>query len=119
MATLPQASSPQPTDKFVPRSRFIELVTYDRKANAMDVTFKSGSVRRYLYVFPATFETFKQSPTHDAYFSRAIRGKLGSVSIRSHTIGREVKRPLKEVKKRRTLDDGIKRIPGTIARAGL
>jgi len=112
MASLPRVATAPETDKFTPRSRFIELVTFDRQSNTMDITFKSGSVRKYLYCFPSTFETFKQSPTHDAYYSRGIRGRLTSVAIREHTIGRAVKTPLKQPKQRKTLDEGRKDYAG-------
>ena len=99
----------------------MELVTYDAKSCTMDVTFKSGSVYRYLFVFPATFETFRQSPTHDAYYARAVKGRLASIPVRKHSHGREEKTPLKAKTQRGSLDRGIagikRRIDGTAGRA--
>ncbi len=118
MATIPgMAGQDAKSDEFSPRSSFMENVKYDRKANTLDVTFKSGSVHRYLFCFPTTFETFRQSPDHSSFYSRAIKGKLMAVPIQNHTIGREKSHALKEVKQRRTLNAGIKRIAGTVARA--
>jgi hypothetical protein len=111
-------------EKFSPGSKFIELVEYNPKDNTMDLTFRSGSKRRYLQVFPTTFLSFKQSPTIDAFYARAIKGNLMSVSLVDKNIGRKESTPLKPVKKERTLDPGLKsqqsrneRIAGTIARA--
>lgn len=120
MATLPNAGGGDPKlDEFAPKSSFMENVKYDRKANTLDITFKSGSIHRYLFCFPATFETFRQSPDHSSFYARAIKGKLMSVPIQKHTIGREKSHALKAFKQRRTLDAGIKRIAGTVARTGL
>lgn len=119
MASLgPNATTDTTKEKFSPSSKFIELVEYDPKANTMDVTFHSGSKVKYLRVFPATFLSFKQSPTHDAYYSRAIKGKLMSVKLVDKNIGRKEGSPLKVVKKEKTLNVGLKqRIAGTVARA--
>lgn len=106
-------------EKFSPRSSYIELIEYDKKAMTMDIHFKSGSVKRYLNCFPTTFQTFKESPEIDVYFSKVIRGRLASVTIKNANIGRQVSHPLKALTKRRNLDDGIKRTVGTVARAGL
>lgn len=97
----------------------MEHVKYDRKANTLDITFKSGSVHRYLFCFPATFQTFKESPDHSSYYSRAIKGRMASVPIVKKDIGRPLKGPLKTPRQRRTLDAGIKRVTGTVKRAGL
>lgn len=120
MATTVGSADQAPLkEKFSPRSSFIELIEYDKKAATLDVHFKSGTVKRYLYCFPSTFQTFKESPTHDAYYSKAIRGRLASVTIKSANVGRQKSQPLKQHKKRRTLDEGLKRTAGTVARAGL
>lgn len=120
MATIVDGVAQDPkADEFSPKSSFIELVKYDRKANTMDITFRSGSVHRYLFCFPATFETFRQAPDHSAFYARAIRGRMMSVPVVKKTIGREHSQPLKQHHQRRTLDAGIKRTAGTVARAGL
>lgn len=106
-------------ETFSPRSSFIELVDYDARASAMDIHFKSGSVKRYLNCFPATFLSFKQSPTHDAYYSKLIKGRMASVTIKSANIGRQRSHPLKALTKRRSLNAGVKWIAGTVARAEL
>lgn len=119
MAILPRTNSGEKDpDQFSPKSSFLENVKYDRKANALDITFKSGSLRRYLSCSPATFESFKSSPDHSSFYARALKGRLASVPIVEKTIGRLKTEPLKKVYDRRTLDDGIKRKPaGTVARA--
>ena len=120
MATFPNAAvQTNGKDQFSPRSSFLELVEYDSKAYTLDIHFKSGSQYRYLFDFPASYTTFKESPTHDAYFSKAIRGKYLSVPIKSHKIGRQEHTPLKAIQKRRTLKNGNQWIAGTVARAGL
>ncbi len=120
VASLPGVDAGDPKlDEFAPKSSFLESVKYDRKAKALDITFKSGSTHRYLFVFPATFETFRQSPDHSSFYARAIKGKLMSVPINVKNIGRNISTALKHVKQRRTLDAGVKRIAGTVARAGL
>lgn len=120
MAILPETDRAGTRfDEFSPRSSFMEHVKYDRKANALDITFKSGSIHRYLFCFPATFETFRQSPDHSSFYSRAIKGRLMSVPIVKKTIGRETHHPLKTHHQRRNLDAGLKRISGTVAHAGL
>lgn len=120
MASLPKFDTgDKDADQFSPKSSFLENVKYDRKANALDITFKSGSMRRYLSVSPSTFETFKQSPDHSSFYARAIKGNLSSVPVYEKTIGRNKSEPLKKVYDRRTLDAGIKRqrTAGTVNRA--
>ena len=117
MATLPTQAAPEPSDKFAPKSSFMELVAYDRKSNTLDITFKSGSVHRYLFCFPATFETFRSSPDHSSFYARAIKGKLMAVPIVKHTIGRERSSPLKGAHQRRKLNGGTERPAGTVNRA--
>jgi len=119
MSTIQQSVAGADPDEFSPKSSFMELCKYDRKSNTLDITFKSGSVRRYLSCFPATFETFRQAPDHSSFYARAIKGNLSSVPIFEKTIGRERSHALKKVTQRRTLNAGIKRIAGTVARAGL
>lgn len=118
MATLPGVDAgDQKLDEFAPKSSFMESVKYDRKGNTLDIHFRSGSVHRYLFCFPATFETFRQSPDHSSFYSRAIKGKLMSVPLVKNDIGRQIDTPLKKIHQRRSLDAGIKRIAGTVARA--
>ena len=105
-------------DKFTPSSMFMELCDYDGQST-LDITFKSGSVHRYLFCFPATYQSFKESPSHDTYFSKVIRGHFMSIPIRTHNVGRNKSSPLHQKKQRKTLDHGIKRIVGTVNRAGL
>jgi hypothetical protein len=111
-------------DKFSPASKFIELVEYDPKTMQMDVTFKSGSKHKYFLIYPSTFLSFKKSPSHDAFFSRALKGTAMSIKIIDANIGRKESAPLKKVKKEHHLDRGIrdqnarnKWIAGTVARA--
>lgn len=118
MTTLLEPASNK--EKFSPASKFMSLVEYDPKSMVMDIHFMSGTHKRYLQCFPATFQTFKESPTHDAYFSKVIRGRLMSVTILDAGIGRQKKSPLQAVKQRRTLEHGLNKWQaGTVARAGL
>lgn len=118
MAALPGTAEQDPKlDEFTPRSSFIEHVKYDRKANTLDIHFKSGQVHRYLFCFPATFETFRQSPDHSSFYARAIKGKLMSVPIIKKDIGKQRSHALHQHSQRRTLDAGINRVHGTVARA--
>jgi hypothetical protein len=111
-------------EKFSPASTFISVIEYDPKEKTLDITFHSGSRFRYLQVDPTTYLSFKQSPTIDSYYSRAIKGNLQSVKLIDAGIGRDKSAPLKKVKEERTLNAGIKReqnrdkrIAGTVARA--
>lgn len=111
-------------EKFSPASTFIELVEYDPGAHTMDLTFKTGTKIRYLDVSPTTFLSFKQSPTFDSYYARAVKGNLQSVKLIDRGIGRTKSAPLDRVKKEHSLDAGLrkqearsKRIAGTVARA--
>lgn len=118
MASLPlTGTNESDKDEFAPKSTFIERVKYDRKANALDITFKSGSTRRYLSCSPATFESFKSSPDHSSYYARALKGRLASVPIIDKNIGTNKSTPLKKIPERRTLNAGLKRTPGTVNRA--
>jgi hypothetical protein len=117
MATLPDPGGPTGEKvKFSPRSSFLELCEYDRKSNTLDVTFKSGSVHRYLFCFPATFDAFRQSPDHSSFYARAIKGKLMAVPIIKHTIGRNRSTPLRGAHQRTKLNGPV---AGTVKRAGL
>jgi hypothetical protein len=125
MASLPGIGKAlNKAEKFSPASTFIEAVEYNPKENSMDITFKSGSKRRYLDVSPVTFLSFKQSPTFDSYYARAIKGNLSSVPLIDASIGREKSVPLNKIKREGTLDRGFKvqqgksvRRVGTVSRA--
>lgn len=107
-------------EKFAPASKFIAAVEYDPVAKTMDVMFKSGTKTRYLEVYPTTYLSFKQSPTFDSFYARAIKGNLQSVKLIDGGIGTQKSSPLKKVHDRRTLDAGIRkqqRTIGTVNRA--
>lgn len=111
-------------DKFSPSSTFLEVIEYDEQNKTMDITFKSGSKIRYVEVYPSTFMAFKQSPTHSAFYARAIKGNLQSVKIVDNSIGTQKSTPLKRVQREEPLDRGLERqisrrdrIAGTVERA--
>ena len=116
----PLLSEPTTKDRFTPSSKFMALVEYDSATHTLDIHFHSGTHKRYLYCFPATYLTFKESPTHDAFFSKILKGRLLSVTIKNASIGRQIKSPLKAVRQRRHMEHGtVKWQSGTVARAGL
>src|SRR5580704_2809976 len=87
------------SDSFVPKSSFIEKCEYDEAQYQMTVTFKGGKNQtKYLYVYPATWLSFKQSPDHSSFYSKAIKGKLLSVNVIKHTLGKRRDEPLKQHK---------------------
>lgn len=111
-------------EKFAPTSKFIASVEYDSVGKTLDLTFTSGSKYRYIDVTPVTFLSFKQSPTIDAFYARAIKGNLQSVKLIDQGIGREKSAPLDRVRKEHDLDTGTrkqesirKQIAGTVNRA--
>lgn len=111
-------------DKFTPASTFIEVVEYDPKAKTMDITFRSGTKTRYIDVYPTTYLAFKMSPTHSAFYTRAIKKNLQSIQIVSGGIGTQKSEPLKKITRSQTLDTGLKhqqarqqKVIGTVARA--
>lgn len=97
-------------DKFEPKSSFLTLAEYDDKARAMTITFKTGSQVKYMYVFPATWLSFKEAKDHSSYYSRAIKGKLMSISIVKKTIGHTRSTPLHQIKQKRGLNNGKRNI---------
>src|ERR1700719_3328488 len=92
-------------DSFVPKSSFLLKCEYDETQRQMTLTFKTGGQYKYFYVFPATWMSFKQSPNHSSYYSRAIKGKLMSVPVQKHNIGRQHSTPLKQHKIKRGLNN--------------
>lgn len=111
-------------EKFSPASSFISEIKYDPKESAMEITFKSGTVYKYLQISPTTYLSFKSSPTIDSFYSRAIKGNSVSIKLTDQGIGRTKSMPLKKVKEEGTLNAGIrkqqardKRIFGTVERA--
>lgn len=118
------AKSKEGKEKFSPASTFMELIEYDEDAQTMDITFKSGTKIRYIEVYPSTFLSFKQSPTHNSYYARAIKGNLQSVKIVDNSIGTQKSTPFKKVTREEDLDSGLKsqqskrkRTIGTVERA--
>ncbi len=101
-------SASQQKERFAPASSFLETVEYDPQQRTMDITFKTGSKHRYFMVFPATFASFKQSPSHSTYYARAIKGNLMGTKIIAHDIGRKKSTPLKTDTREHYLDRGIK-----------
>jgi hypothetical protein len=111
-------------DSFSPASSFIELVEFDENGKTMDITFRSGSKIRYVNVYPSTFLSFKKSPTHSAYYARAVKGNLMSAKIVDQGIGRKDSMPMQKMKKENLLDAGLAKhlarrakITGTVTRA--
>ncbi len=113
-----------PSEKFSPGSKFIGVVEYRADAKTMDITFKTGTKIRYLDVDRVTFLSFKQSPTFDSYYSRAIKGNLQSTKLVDQGIGRQKSAPLQTIKEDKDLNAGLKKqearqekIYGTVDRA--
>jgi hypothetical protein len=107
-------------EKFSPASSFMESIEYDPKEKTMDISFKSGTKIRYVGVYSSTYLSFKQSPTHDSYYARGIKGNLQSVKIIDNSIGTNKSEPLKKTKREGKLNVGLRaddRIAGTVARA--
>ncbi len=110
--SLTDVSSPSKGfEKFAPQSKFMSEIAYNPKDNSMDITFHSGTKIHYIQVTPTTFLSFKSSPTHDAYYSRAIKGNLPSSKIIDKSIGRNKSAPLKEVN---ALDRGLGKKTGLL-----
>jgi hypothetical protein len=130
MATVLGAQTALEKIRFSPASKFIELVEYtpsNTSLGILDVTFKNGTVIRAPWCFKLTFESWRESPTHDAYFSKAIKGRMLFVTLRRHTHGKQISSPLQKAKQRRHLESGLKREHighqpfaqlGTVDRAG-
>lgn len=111
MATILTGTNQQSHAKetFAPTSSFLELVEYDPQSRTMEITFKSGTKLRYFQVYPATFASFKQSPSHSTYYAKAIKGNLISSKIIANDIGRKTSTPIKrDTVKENHLDRGIK-----------
>jgi len=102
MARLPSTTSSS-DNSFTPKSSFIELASYDAAANVMTLTFKTGSQYKYLNVGLSTWLSFKQSPDHSSYYSRAIKGNLSSIPVTRKVIGKKTDSPLHKIKQERTL----------------
>lgn len=123
MASIAQNKTSKQHDGFSPSSSFIELVEYDAKNQSMKITFTSGTVKQYQNVGQSAYLSFKQSPTHDAYFNKMIRGKLPSSTIVDASIGKKVTSPLHKNKRQGKLDNGLSRqglnatLSGTVNRA--
>jgi len=111
-------------DKIALKSTFLESAEYDDKSQTMTLTFKTGSQYNYLNISPSTWLSFKQAPDHSSYYSRAIKGRVVGVPIKSGAVGRKQSSPLKANKLNRSLnkpngnitDNGLKR---SLKRSGL
>lgn len=63
-------------------SSFLMSASYDADQMVMTVTMRSGSQYMYNYIYPSTFESFKQAKNKSKFYSDNIRGKeKGSRSI--------------------------------------
>lgn len=106
MASIPNKPAIQQSLKFEPNSSFLMAVEYDPNAKAMTITFKNGTQYKYLSIFPATFESFRLSPDHSSFYTKAIKGKSLSVPVVQKAIGRQHRTALSQPKQRRTLKHG-------------
>jgi hypothetical protein len=84
--------------KFAPASSFLELCEYNPQEQSLDITFKSGSKRRYVNVSPVAFQSFQTAPDHSSFYSRALKGRFVSVPLQAHPVGRVKKQALKTPK---------------------
>ena len=50
-------------------------IGFARKAQILEIEFRSGAIYRYLGVPPAVFEELKKAESKGRYFAQAIRGK--------------------------------------------
>jgi hypothetical protein len=100
MAALPTPSQAFSTgkNKFAPASSFLELCEYDPKEQSLDITFKSGSKRRYHNVSSVAFQSFQTSPDHSSFYANAIKGGFVSTPLQAHPVGRVKKQALKTPK---------------------
>lgn len=107
MAYVANNSTDDNIDRFTPSSSYISLVEYDKANKTMSITFKNGNQHRYLYTYPTTYDSFKQSPNHGVYYANAIKGKLQSVAIKTSNIGHIKSTPLHKAIKPKGLDNGL------------
>lgn len=103
MAYLNKLKQEQDTNKFKPKASWLQNCEYDPKSKSMTITFDNGSQYKYIDVDKGLWESFKSSPDHGTYYSRAIKGKVSSVAITRLPIGQKKSTPLKKVTTRKTL----------------
>src|ERR1700719_1828491 len=116
--SLIQSNITDSIDKFTPSSSFLELAEYDKKSYSMTLTFKNGNQYKYLWVFPTVWATFKQSPDHSSYYSRAIKGKLLAVALKKSNTGQMKSTPLHKHQTKRGLNNGKRYVSNGSIRTG-
>jgi hypothetical protein len=89
----------------------------------MDVTFKTGSQIRYMFVYKPEFEAFKLSNNHSKHYATNVKGKKLSINLIGHKIGLKKSTPLQASKLKRSLKNGkhplSNGLGGILERAGL
>ena len=87
MSYLPGTPEPATTSKpeviALPHSKFLQAASYDPAQFALTLDFKNGSQAMHRFVYPVTFQQFKEAPSHGSYYARNIKGKYPTIFIRS------------------------------------
>lgn len=103
MAYLSKNKQDGKKDKFKPKVSWMQNCEWDSESKTMTITFDNGSQYAYQDVSMPTWQSFKESPDHGTYYSRAIKGRIASVPITKQPVGQKKSSPLKKVTQRKTL----------------
>jgi hypothetical protein len=77
-------------------SSYLSSASYDQANLRLTIEFKSGHVEQFIMVYPQQFVDLCAHPSPGSYFHQAIKGKFGSITIKSGpkgNIAKEKKAP--------------------------
>lgn len=87
-------------DKMPIQSSYIQFAEYDAAALRMTVTFKNGSQRSHMFVYPAAWQQFKEAQSKGRAYNQLFKGKSPSIPIIDKTTGRKSSGHIPKIKNR-------------------
>jgi len=61
----------------------MQSISYDPTQYSLTIDFKSGHQVIHKFVYPMVFQQFKEAPSKGSYYSRQIKSKYPTVSMRT------------------------------------
>ena len=85
-ASVPAAAGASAVIERTPvESSSLVSIGFSRKAQILEIEFRSGAIYRYLGVTPTVFEELKKAESKGRYFAQSIRGKYEFRRIKTET----------------------------------
>jgi hypothetical protein len=104
MAYLPgkpaEATGTKPDVIGLAHSSFLMAASYDPSTFTLTLDFKNMRQDVHRFMYPMTWQQFKEAPSHGSFYSRNIKGKFPTVNFRKPMKVSDFSKLVKSYKKR-------------------